>query len=156
MAGSLLLKEQALVTLTATGASLTTGSAGSAATTLDARTAGNAADFFAALFSLNLQFAATGPVAGTNVADLYLVPSLDGTTYPDVDTTAGTSYIPFTMRVGSFVCHKTIAATTSYTFQSNAVDLLPVLYTAYIINRSGVTINVNWTLKVAASAAQYT
>jgi hypothetical protein len=155
MATSLILKEQALVTLTSTGASLTTGSGAAAGTTLDARAAGNAADFFAALFELTAQWGTvTGIAAGTVIADLYLVPALDGTNYPDVDMTAGTSYIPFSMRVGSFVASKVPTASTNARFVSNSVDLLPVLYQAYIINRSGQTISVNWALKVAASAAQ--
>jgi hypothetical protein len=154
MATSLILKEQALVVLTSTGASLTSGSAGSAGVTLDARTAGNAADFFAALFELTAQWATVPAGAGTVIADLYLVPALDGTNYPDVDVTAGASYIPFSMRVGSFVASKVPTAATNARFVSNSVDLLPVLYQAYIINRSGQTISVNWSLKVAASAAQ--
>lgn len=157
MAGSILLKEQAIVTLTSTGASLTTGSAGLAGTTLDCRAAGNAADMFSALFTLQAQFGTvTGIAAGTTIADLYLVPAIDGTNFPDVDTTAGASYIPFTMRAGSFVAPKAMTAATNMLFQSASVELMPVLYNVYILNRSGQTMSTNWTLKALAAAAQYT
>jgi hypothetical protein len=154
MATSLILKEQALVVLTSTGASLTSGSAGPAGVTLDARTAGNAADFFAALFELTAQWATVPAGASTVIAELYLLPALDGTNYPDIDVTPGGSYIPFQYRVGSFVAAKVPTANVNARFVSNAVDLLPVLYQAYIINRSGQTLSLNWALKVAASAAQ--
>jgi hypothetical protein len=157
MAGNILLKEQAVVTLTSTGASLTTGSAGLAGTQLDCRAAGNAADLFAALFSLTAQWATvTGIAAGTTIADLYLVPAIDGTNFPDIDTTAGASYIAYPHRVGSFVAAKAPTANTNALFQSQPVDLMPVLYNVYIINRSGQTMSANWTLKALAAAAQYT
>ncbi|WP_198116924.1 hypothetical protein [Massilia rhizosphaerae] len=112
---------------------------------------------FAALFTLTAQWATvTGIAAGTTVADLYLVPAIDGSTFPDIDTTSGSSYVPFTMRVGSFVAPKAPSAGTNMTFQSNSVDLFPVLYNVYIINRSGQTMSANWTLKALAAAAQYT
>jgi hypothetical protein len=157
MAGSILTKEQAIVSLTSAGAALTTGSAGLVSTQLDCRASGNAADLFMALFSLTAQWATvTGIAAGTTIADLYLVPALDGTSFPDVDTTAGASYIPFTMRAGSFVAAKTPTANTNALFQSAMVDLMPVLYNVYILNRSGQTMAANWTLKALAAAAQYT
>lgn len=156
MAGSILTKEQAIVLLTTTGASLTTGSAGSAGQ-LDCRAGGNAPDLFMALLSLTTQWATVaGIAAGTTVADLYLVPAIDGTNFPDVDTTAGASYIPFTMRAGSFVASKAPTAATNALFQSASIDLMPVLYNVYIINRSGQTMSANWTLKALAAAAQYT
>jgi hypothetical protein len=157
MAGNLLLKEQPIVTLTTTGASLTTGSAGVAATQLDCRASGNAADMFTALFSLAAQWATvTGITAGTTIADIYLVPAIDGSNFPDIDTTAGASYIPYPHRAGSFVAPKTPATNTNMLFQSAPVDLLPVLYNVYLINRSGQTISANWTIKAVAVAAQYT
>lgn len=157
MAGNILSKEQPIITLTSIGSSLTSGSAGVASTALDCRAAGNAADFFMALFSLTAQFATvTNIAAGTTIADLYLVPAIDGTNFPDIDTTAGTSYIPFTMRAGTFVAPKAPAASTNALLQSGVVELMPVLYNAYIINRSGQTMSANWTLKALAAAAQYT
>ena len=157
MAGNILTKEQGIVTLTSAGAALTSGSAGLAGTQLDCRANGNAADLFMALFSLSAQWAAVaGIAAGTTIADLYLVPAIDGTSFPDVDTTPGASYIPFTMRAGSFVAAKAPTANTNALFQSAMVDLMPVLYNVYIINRSGQTMAANWTLKALAAAAQYT
>jgi hypothetical protein len=98
----------------------------------------------------------TGIAAGTVIADLYLVPAIDGTNFPDIDTTAGASVIPYTMLAGSFVAAKTPGVSTNAVFQSAVADLMPVLYNVYILNRSGQTISANWTLKVLAAAAQYT
>lgn len=156
MAGNILLKEQAVVTLTTTGASLTSGSAGLAGA-LDCRAGGNAADLFAAMASLSVQWATvTGITALTTVADLYFVPAIDGVNFPDIDTTAGASNIPFPQRVGSFVAPKAPTVNTNALYQSIPFELMPVLYNLYILNRSGQTMSANWTLKVLAAAAQYT
>jgi len=155
MAGNILLKEQAIVTLTSTGASTVSGAA-SLVGTLDCRVGGNAADMFAALFSLTAQWATTtGIAAGTTIADLYLVPAIDGVNFPDIDTSAA-SYIPFTMRAGTFVSPKALTANQNYLFQSGVSELMPVLYNVYLQNRSGQTISANWTVKALAAAAQYT
>lgn len=157
MTGNIVWKEQAIVTLTSSGASLTNLSAGSAGTALDCRAGGNAADLIAAIFSLQCQCGTvTGITAGTVIADLYLVPAIDGTNYPDVDTTAGASYIAHPMRVGQFVAPKAMTASTNMLFQSAPVDILPLLYTAYIKNFCGQTISANWTLKAVAAGVQYT
>lgn len=158
MAGNLLWKEQATpVSLSGSGSALTTGSAGLAGTQLDCRVNGNAADLFAAMFTLTAQWATvTGIAAGTTIADLYLVPAIDGANFPDIDTTSGVSYIPYTMRFGSFVAPKTPTANANALFQSAPVDLMPVLYNVYILNRSGQTISSSWSIKALATAAQYT
>ena len=156
MPGDILNKEQAIVTLTSSGASLTSGSAGLAGQ-FDCRADGNAADMFMALLSLTAQWATvTGIAAGTTVADLYLIPAIDGENFPDIDTTAGASYIPYTMRAGSFVASKAPNANTNAIFPSAPIDLMPVLYSVYILNKSGQTMSINWTLKALAAAAQYT
>lgn len=157
MAGDLRAKERAIVTLTSTGSSLTQSSAGSAATDLDVRASGNAADDLQARFELTCQWATiTGIVAGTIVAELYLVPKLDGTNLPDIDTTAGASVLPGSTYVGSFVATKAPTANTNARFVTPLLDIFPVLYTAYIVNRSGQTITANWTLKAVSAAGQYT
>ena len=157
MAGNILSKEAAsLQTVGTTGGTVTTGSAVSLGT-VDARSGGNVADLFSALFSLTVQWATvTGIAAGTTIADLYLLPAIDGTNYPDIDTTAGASYIPYTSRVGSFVAAKAPTANTNAMFSSTPVDLFPTLYTAYIINRSGQTMSTGAVLKAMGAAAQYT
>ena len=157
MAGDLRAKERAAVTLTSTGASLTTSSAGSAATDMDVRAAGNAADDLLARFELTCQWATiTGIVAGTIVAELYLVPKLDGTNAPDIDTTAGASRLPAGSFVATFDATKAPTASTNARFVTGLVELFPALYTAYIRNTSGQTISANWTLKVVSAQAQYT
>jgi hypothetical protein len=157
MAGDIRQKERAIVTLTTTGPSLTNGSAGGTSVDFDARFGGNAPDDMAAQFELTCQWATvTGIAAGTNVADLYLVPVLDGTNAPDVDLTAGTSKLPFAAYAGSFEAQKTPGANTNARFVSPLIQFNPLLYKAYIINRSGQAIAANWTLKFVSVQGQYT
>jgi hypothetical protein len=157
MAGDLKAKERAIVTLTSAGASITTGSASNAGTTFDARSGGNFPDDLAAQFELTCQWATiTGIIAGTAVADLYLLPALDGTNYPDIDVTAGTSKLPAVCYAGSFEAQKTPTATTDARFVSPIVSFNPLLFKAYILNRSGQTITANWTLKAVGVQGQYT
>lgn len=160
MAGDLFNKERAIVTLTSTGASLTTGSAAAAGTDLDARSAGgtgNEAGDLQGLFELTCQWATiTGIVASQIVGELYLVPKLDGTNLPDVDLTSGASVLPPSSFVGAFIATKTPTAATNARFVSPAVAFNPLLYTAHVLNRSGQTISANWTLKVVGVRGQYT
>jgi hypothetical protein len=157
VAGDIRQKERAIVTLTSTGSSLANGSAGSAGTDFDARAAGNFADDMAAQFELTCQWATiTGIVAGTVVAELYLVPKLDGTNLPDVDLTAGTSRLPFAAFASAFEAQKAPTANTNARFVSTLVQFNPLLFTAYILNRSGQTMAVNWSLKAVGVQGQYT
>lgn len=157
MAGDIRAKERAAVTLTSSGSSLTNGSAGSAGTDLDVRAAGNSEGDLLCRFELIAQWATvTGIIAGTTVAELYLVPKLDGSNLPDVDLTAGTSRLPSTTFASTFEATKLPTASTDARFISGLVDLFPGLYTAHIRNASGQTISANWTLKVVAAQAQYT
>ena len=159
MAGSLKALERAIVTLTTTGASLTTGSAGAANATadFDARSTGNFPDDFQAQFELVCQWATiTSIVANTVAAELYLVPLLDGTNLPDVDLTAGASAIPFSAYVGAFVCVKAPTAATNMRFISPTVIFNPMLHRPYIIGHAGQTISANWSLKAVSVQAQYT
>jgi len=158
MAGNIFAKERAIVTLTSTGASLTTGTAGAANGTadLDARTGGNAPDDLRAQFELTCQWVTvTGLVANTVIGELYLVPALDGTNFPDLDTSGGV--LPMSTYVGSFVATKAPTSNTNMRFISPVVDLMPVLYRPYLKNPTGTqTISANWTLKVVSAQAQYT
>ncbi len=156
MAGNIFAKERSIITLSTTLSSMTNGSATSAGTTLDCRSAGNSAEDFLARFELVCQWATiTGIVAGTIVADLYLVPALDGTNYPDLDTTAGSSRLPLSCYAGSFEAQKAPTANTNMRFVSPVVDLEPVLYAAYVLNKSGQTISANASLKGISVQAQY-
>jgi hypothetical protein len=159
MAGDLRAKERAIVTLTSTGASLTNGSAAVANATadFDARSSGNAPDDLQAQFELICQWATiTGIVAGTVVAELYLVPILDGTNLPDVDLTSGTSVLPAPTFAGVFVATKAPTSSTNARFVSGNVTFNPTLMRPYILNRAGQTMAVNWTLKVVSVQGQYT
>ncbi len=156
MAGSIFAKERSIITLTSTGASLTNGSAGSAGTDLDVRSSGNAAEDFQSTLELKCQWGTvTGIVKGTVVAELYLVPKLDGTNAPDVDTTSGSSALPYESFAAVFTAIKAPTASTDMRFITGTVNLQPILYTAYIINTSGQTISSNWTLKIVPAQAQY-
>lgn len=162
MSGNIFWNELAIITLTTAGGALVQNGGGVANGTanLDVRTGGNAAECFTAAFELSgLQWGTvTGIVSGTIVADLYLVPSPDGTNFVDVDiANASTDYISSNHRVGSFIndLHNP-AINTSYRFGVVDVDLQPLLYKPYLINRSGQTFTANWTLKVVPAKAQYT
>jgi hypothetical protein len=157
MPGNIFAKERAANTLTSAGSSLTNGSGGSAGTDLDLRSAGNSAQDFSASFELTCQWATvTGIVAGTVVADIFAVPKLDGTNASQqVDTTAGSSFIPYPCRVGVFIAAKAPSTNTDTRFFSGTIALDPLLYTMYIINRSGQTISSNWTLKEVGAQTQY-
>lgn len=159
MAGDIFAKERAIITLTSTGASIAqnTAAVANATADLDCRSAGNAAEDLEAIFSLQCQWATvTNIVGNTPIADLHLIPALDGTNFPDVDTTASASNLGITTRVGSFICAKAPTANTNMLFVTAQVILLPILYRPYIINVSGQTISANWTLKVVTSRMQYT
>ena len=157
MAGDIRAKERAIVTLTSTGSSLANGSGGSAGTDFDGRAAGNAADDFQAQFQLTCQWATiTSIVKDTVIAELYLVPKMDGTNLPALDSTASTSAYPRSCLADVFVAVKAPTANTDMIFVTATVNISPRLYTAHIINRSGQTMAVNWTLKVVSDQGQYT
>jgi hypothetical protein len=157
MPGDIRSKERSIITLTSSGASLSNGSAGSAATDLDLRSGGNAANDLQCRLELTCQWATiTGIVAGTVVAELYLVPKLDGTNLPDIDTTAGSSRLPAGTFVASFDATKAPVANTNARYITPVIDAFPALYTAYVLNRSGQTVSANWSLKVVSAQGQYT
>ncbi len=159
MAGDLRSKERAIVTLTTTGASLTNGSAAVANATadFDARSSGNFPDDLQAQFEFVGQWATVGAIAGgTTVAELYLVPILDGTNLPDVDLTSGSSYLPPVAFVAAFTATKAPTSATNMRFVSNIVSFNPLLHRPYILNRSGQTISANWSLKAVGVQGQYT
>lgn len=152
------LQQAALQTIGTTAGALAAGSAVSLGV-VDARTGGNMANLFSALFTLTAQWGTvTGITALSTVADLYLVPAIDdaGPTYPDIDLTVGAAVIPFTMRAGPFVAAKAPTASANMLFQSGPVELQPMLYNAYILNRTTQTMATGAVLKARGAAAQYT
>lgn len=159
MPGDLRAKERSIVTLTTTGSSLTSGTAGLANQTadFDARSSGNFPDDLQAQFEMVCQWATiTGITAGTVVAELYLLPILDGTNAPDVDTTGGSSRLPFSAFAAVFEAAKAPAANTNMRFVSGNVPFNPALLRPYILNKSGQTISANWSLKAVGVQGQYT
>lgn len=158
MAGDIFAKEGSAVTVTSTGGSTTNGSATSAGD-IDLRSGGtaNLIEPFEALFELTAQWATiTSITGGVPIADVYLVPKLDGTNAAAVDTTSGAGRCPQGSYADTIVCASAPTANTNMRFVTGIVKLFPLLYTVYIINRSGQTISANWTLKVVAARAQYT
>jgi hypothetical protein len=159
MPGDIRQKERAIVTLSSTIASMATGSAAIANATadFDARTGGNFAVDFAAQFEWTVQWATiTGITAGTIVGELYLLPALDGTNFPDIDLTSGTSRLPYAAFAGVFEATKAPTAATNARFISPIVQFNPLLFRAYILNRSGQTTAANSTLKAVGVQGQYT
>lgn len=159
MPGDIRAKERAIVTLTTAGASLTNGSAGvaNASADFDARSSGNFPDDFQAQFEFVVQWATiTGIAAGTIVAELYLLPALDGSSFPDVDLTAGASRLPYASYVGPFEAQKIPIAATTMRFVSPMVSFNPVLLRPYVLNRSGQTLSANWSLRAIGVQEQYT
>jgi hypothetical protein len=160
MAGSIKWQEGAAQTIGTTAAVLATGS-GVLLGQIDARAvaAGAMADAFSAIFTLAATWATvTGIAANTTIADLYLVPSIDGgVTFPDVDLTAGASVIAYPHRWNSpFVASKAPTASTPMNFATLPGDLFPAVYSVYLINRSGQTMSVGAVVKGQAFAVQYT
>lgn len=150
MVAAIRQKERSIVTTTSSGSSLTNGSAGVANGTanFDVRSGGNFEEDRTAQFELICQWATvTGIVAGTIVAELYLLPALDGTNYPDIDTTSGSSKLPYATLAGNFEAQKAPTANTDARFISSIVSFNPLLFKPYILNKSGQTIAANWTLK---------
>lgn len=143
MAGNIFWKERASYTLNnRSGGTLATVTAVAASSNLDCRASGNGADDFVIQFELLCQWATiTSIVANTLIADLYLVPALDGTNFPDVDTTGGSSNISPQHWVASFTAAKAPTANVDMRFTSAPVLVLPLLYKPYLLNRSGQTMS---------------
>lgn len=140
-------KERAIQTVTSTGASLT-GSSAAAAGDVDFRSAGGYDGDLQAQFDLQCQWATiTGIANNTVVAELYLVPKMDGTTAADVDLATGASNLPMSCLAAVLVACKAPTANTNMLFVTSVFDVSPRLYTAYIKNRSGQTITANWRLR---------
>jgi hypothetical protein len=160
MAGSIFWKERSAVTLSnANYGSVTDKTATAAGTDLDVRTAGNAADDYACVIELSAASwgTVTGISAGVVLFEVYAVPKMDGTNAVDVDTTSGASYISPSHRVGSFIAHKSLVASTAYRFATAPFLLFPNLYTIYLKNTSGQTMSATTaTIKAFTAQDQYT
>lgn len=157
MAGNILGKDTSIITLTSSGSSLTNLSGGSAGTDLDMRTSGNAAGYLRGRFELTCQWGTvTGITVNKVIAELYVLPKLDGTNLPQIDTTAGSSAFPPQCWFGNFTATKAPTASTDTKFVTREWDMPQELTTIYIRNVSGQTMSANWTLKFLGSHEQYT
>lgn len=156
MPGDIRAKGRAVLPLVTSGAALTNNSAVAAATDLGVNAGGNAAEDFISQFWLSVQWASvSGMTAGMIAAELYLVPSQDGVVFPDVNLTGGSSRVPFATLAGVFELPLVPAVNTNIRLVTRTVDLLPLLYRAYILNKSGQSFNTGWTLHGVSAAAQY-
>jgi hypothetical protein len=149
------LQDRTLTTTFANGTGLAAQTAD-----LDVRAGGNAADDFLAIFELLCRWATvTGITKNTVVAELYLVPLIDGTNLPDVDLTAGSSAMSLTHFASVFMAAKAPTSATDMRFASGIIPLFPCLYRAYLINRSGQSITVtsgnSWQLRAVSAQQQY-
>lgn len=82
----------------------------------------------------------TNAAAGDEV-QCFLVPLIDGTNLAEVDS----AYLNADHYVGSFWFVK--VNTSAQRLTLTGVRLQPILYRAYLFNRTGKTISANWTLK---------
>ena len=99
----------------------------------------------------------TGMSVGGNAADLFLLPAIDGTNFPDFDATntpGSASGIGPNAYVGSFIFNKAPTASTAVRMVSQEIDLYPRLYQVFLTNRSGQT-NVTSQLRVVADQFQF-
>lgn len=155
MAGDIFLKEVPIYFLsTSNAAALATATLTTAVgNNLDVRNL-NATTAVGVMFSLNCSWNSTsGITTGTDVADLYLLPALNGTTF----SATGTSTASPNQYVASFINpSSTITVSTVTQFDTGIIELFPALYKAAIINQSGQTMNSSWTLLAAIDRGAYT
>ena len=128
----------------ANGSSISNGAAAAAGTDLD-----NTTELaFAFDFELNGGFGSS-VTAGEDI-DLYLVPKLDGTNAAAADTS--TPLFQPDHYAGTFITPTNGTSARRMSLQSRAAG--PYIYTAYLSNKSGVTLSANWTLKAYPVKAQ--
>lgn len=84
--------------------------------------------------------------------DLYLVPSRDGTNFPNVDVDGGN--LPPTSFKGSFVV--TVSGNNQARMSMEGIPLLPVKYTGYIKNGTGQTLTSGWSFFMDLYSEAYT
>lgn len=151
MPGLITTKELTVVVLqNDNGTSVSNNASGVAATQFDNRSGGNGAQSFWANFELKAGFG-SAPTIGLTV-DLYLVPRIDGTNLADVGASAQT-FQP-NHNKGSF--YIVLSQTGVQRMTISAALLMPLLYDAYLLNKSGQTMSTNWGLRVVPVQQQYT
>lgn len=160
MANALFLQDLPIYTLSTSNVAALTNLSGTTAVgnVIDNRSSG-ATSAAAAMFSLTAQWTGvtTGITTGTDIADLFLLPAIDGTNYPQFDVTAGASQFPVNAYVCSFIqAASTVTVSTNTLYNSPIVELFPALYTAALKNQSGQTIASSWILKVVPAKGSYT
>lgn len=151
MPGNLLLKEASIITLEVSGAAVTTGSLFLATTTLDNRSGGNAAQTIWCNFQLSAGMSIAAST-GTAVAELYLVPALDGTNYADINQAC--NFVQGNLFRGTF--YAVLSQNSAQVLVLEGIPVQPLLYKVYMINKNTGTLSANWGLKVVPAFAQYT
>lgn len=158
MAGTLKNEEGTITTITSTGSGLANNSA-TLAGALDLRLggSGNSIGDYDGIFDMTVQWSTiTGIDKDTVVAEIYAVPSLDGgSTYPDVDTTAGASKFAQNYLVAYIVASRTATSNTNMLMASTPAVFQALKYNIYVKNTSGQTMTANWTLRVLTEHGKY-
>lgn len=116
--------------------------------TFDNRVSGNGGGSFTATFELNVGFD-TAPSVGTTI-ECYLVPALDGSNYAEIDVT--TPRMPASLRRGFFSVLRSQTAAQRLIIE--AIPLQPLLYKAYLWNKTGHSMSSGWTLKAVGAKTQ--
>lgn len=158
MAGSIFSKFSTTFTLASSMAIVSTGSAVSTTLNADFSSSGalngNTRAFFELTGSFNVT---TGLAKGVRVCEIYMVPSVDGTNFPDVDLTSGASVLPYESMTATMTFTKAPTVSTNVRFTSSKWEnIVPLVYKPYILNKSGVSINSSFVLKIAVAQDQYT
>lgn len=118
------------------------------ATTYDNGATGNL--FFYGNLRLATGFTAA-PTIG-NVVELYLTYALDGTNYPDVDTSSTPPTIAPDAWVGNFIVSK--SQTGSQTIDLTNIPLKPYPLKAYLVNRTGQQMSAGFTVNIYPTREQ--
>jgi|SRR5580765_2112457 len=159
MANEIFYKDVAPTALTATAGTLADQTAVLLGL-MDLRGAGSVANLilnFEMIADILCKFTTiTGIIARKVVADLYLVPAVDGTNFADVDTTSGASYIPSNYRVGSFIAPFQFVTATNVRMATAQFDAYPLKYNAYLQNVAGQTMTAGAVVTIAPARVQYT
>jgi len=148
MPGALKLAAGTHTQVQATGSSALSNAAAVAAATA---TVANQTNLDRRLSAVLVTGFGSAPAAGAEI-QLYLVPKLDGTNFADADVS--TPYLNPNTYAGSFWV--TLAQTAAQRLSIEGIAVGPYEYKAYLVNKSGQQMSVNWTLDVYGDQDQYT
>lgn len=138
--------------LSGQGAQLTNGSVVALTNNLDNRGLSGGPAFFGIAELLCSASGFGAAVSKDTNIDLYLVPSRDGTNFPNVDVTGGN--LPPGSLKGSFVI--TVSGNNQARMNVEGIPVMPLLYKGYIKNSTGQTLTSGWSLWIDLYSEAYT